>query len=124
MNRAPWVAHFGLDRTPFGKSIAAKDLFIRQAHQEAVARINFCIVESAIGVVTGDVGAGTFRREVEAARGVARDTGLDEVLPSHGHTPERTRNLRWIYVHMIEEYARHNGHADLIRECIDGAVGD
>jgi len=52
------VAHFGLDRTPFGKSIAAKDLFIRQAHQEAVARINFCIVESAIGVVTGDVGAG------------------------------------------------------------------
>jgi uncharacterized damage-inducible protein DinB len=66
----------------------------------------------------------TFRREVEAARGVARDTGLDEVLPSHGHTPERTRNLRWIYVHMIEEYARHNGHADLIRERIDGAVGD
>lgn len=58
MSRAPWVAHFGLDRTPFGKSIAAKDLFIRQAHQEAVARINFCIVESAIGVVTGDVGAG------------------------------------------------------------------
>jgi hypothetical protein len=32
--------------------------------------------------------------------------------------------LRWIYVHMVEEYARHNGHADLIRERIDGAVGD
>jgi hypothetical protein len=31
--------------------------------------------------------------------------------------------LRWIYVHMIEEYARHNGHADLIRELTDGAVG-
>ncbi len=31
--------------------------------------------------------------------------------------------LRWIYVHMIEEYARHNGHADLIRELADGAVG-
>lgn len=29
-------------------------------------------------------------------------------------------NLRWIYVHMIEEYARHCGHADLIRESIDG----
>jgi hypothetical protein len=29
----------------------------------------------------------------------------------------------WIYVHMIEEYARHNRHADLIRELIDGAVG-
>jgi hypothetical protein len=32
-------------------------------------------------------------------------------------------SLRWIYTHMIEEYARHNGHADLIRELIDGQVG-
>ena len=31
--------------------------------------------------------------------------------------------LRWIYVHMIEEYARHNGHADFLRELVDGAVG-
>jgi uncharacterized damage-inducible protein DinB len=33
-------------------------------------------------------------------------------------------DLRWVYMHMIEEYARHNGHADLIRELVDGAVGD
>lgn len=32
-------------------------------------------------------------------------------------------SLRWIYIHMIEEYARHNGHADLLRERIDGATG-
>jgi hypothetical protein len=32
-------------------------------------------------------------------------------------------SLRWIYVHLIEEYARHNGHADLIRERIDGTTG-
>jgi uncharacterized damage-inducible protein DinB len=32
--------------------------------------------------------------------------------------------LRWILVHMIEEYARHNGHADLIRESVDGSTGD
>ena len=32
-------------------------------------------------------------------------------------------SLRWIYLHMIEEYARHNGHADLIREIVDGTVG-
>lgn len=32
-------------------------------------------------------------------------------------------NLRWILVHLIEEYARHNGHADLIREAVDGSVG-
>lgn len=33
-------------------------------------------------------------------------------------------SLRWIVVHMIEEYARHNGHADLLRELVDGAVGE
>ncbi|GHJ46815.1 mini-circle uncharacterized 19.1 kDa protein [Catellatospora sp. TT07R-123] len=32
-------------------------------------------------------------------------------------------SLRWIYVHMIEEYARHNGHADLLREGVDGTTG-
>ena len=58
MSAAPWAAHFGLARTPFGKSIAARDLFPRQAHAEAIARIGFCVVESALGVVTGDVGAG------------------------------------------------------------------
>jgi hypothetical protein len=32
-------------------------------------------------------------------------------------------SLRWILVHLIEEYARHNGHADLLRECLDGTTG-
>jgi type II secretory pathway predicted ATPase ExeA len=58
VSAAPWAAHFGLARTPFGESIAARDLFPRQAHAEAIARISFCIVENALGVVTGDVGAG------------------------------------------------------------------
>jgi hypothetical protein len=49
--------------------------------------------------------------------------GLDHVVPVA--RPGRSdRNLRWIYVHLIEEYARHNGHADLLRERIDGATGD
>ncbi|WP_148614295.1 DinB family protein [Nocardioides rubriscoriae] len=33
-------------------------------------------------------------------------------------------SLRWVLLHMIEEYARHNGHADLIREAVDGQVGE
>ena len=45
MSAAPWAAHFGLSRTPFGKSIPAKDLFTRQAHAEAIARISFCIAD-------------------------------------------------------------------------------
>ncbi|HEX9681911.1 MAG TPA: DinB family protein [Acidimicrobiales bacterium] len=50
-----------------------------------------------------------------ASRHELDDTGLRRGEPC---------SLRWIYVHMIEEYARHNGHADLIREMVDGAVGD
>jgi uncharacterized damage-inducible protein DinB len=45
-------------------------------------------------------------------------------LGIEGHDSWRgTVSLRWVLVHMIEEYARHNGHADLLRERIDGAIG-
>jgi uncharacterized damage-inducible protein DinB len=36
----------------------------------------------------------------------------------------RAPSLRWILMHMVEEYARHNGHADLIRESVDGSTGE
>jgi Protein of unknown function (DUF664) len=65
-----------------------------------------------------------FWEEVGQARAAVRDLDLDHVVPSHGDHPERVRDLRWIYLHMIEEYARHNGHADLLRERIDGTTGD
>ena len=44
---------------------------------------------------------------------------LDDTGIRHG----QPCSLRWIYAHMVEEYARHNGHADLIRELVDGSVG-
>ena len=52
-------------------------------------------------------------------------SGEDKALSqSHPAWGGRARvSLRWILTHMIEEYARHNGHADLLRERIDGAVG-
>jgi len=65
-----------------------------------------------------------YRAECEASRAAVADRSLDDVVPSRGHHPERVRDIRWIFVHMIEEYARHNGHADLLREAIDGATGD
>jgi uncharacterized damage-inducible protein DinB len=64
----------------------------------------------------------TFRDEIEIASGVAAGRSLDDTFV-HARLQEEM-NLRWIYVHMIEEYARHNGHADLIRERIDGVTGD
>ena len=64
----------------------------------------------------------TYRREVAACNAAMVGIGLDDVVPD----PQEgeAKNVRWIYVHMIEEYARHNGHADLIREAIDGTTGD
>src|SRR5437899_10388216 len=56
--KAPWLSHFGFTRTPFSKSLAPSELFTRAPHQEAVARILHCIQEYALGVVTGEVGAG------------------------------------------------------------------
>ena len=51
------------------------------------------------------------------------DADLD--APAAGATRSGKRpTLRWILLHMIEEYARHNGHADLIRESIDGVTGE
>ncbi|MBD5785881.1 DinB family protein [Cellulosimicrobium terreum] len=52
------------------------------------------------------------------------DGGLDRVSTVTSRRTGEPWNLRWIVVHMIEEYARHNGHADLIRESIDGTVGE
>ncbi|MFI2607631.1 DinB family protein [Kitasatospora sp. NPDC018619] len=75
-------------------------------------------------VDTADVAAdfATWRAEVEGACRAAAGLPLDTV----GKRPRRGRpvTLRWILTHMIEEYARHNGHADLLRELIDGSTGE
>jgi uncharacterized damage-inducible protein DinB len=47
-----------------------------------------------------------------------------EQLAKRTWSDGRAPSLRWIVVHMIEEYARHNGHADLIRELVDGQTGE
>jgi uncharacterized damage-inducible protein DinB len=58
--------------------------------------------------------------ECDNARTVAARMELTDVGTRRGEEV----SLRWVLVHMIEEYARHNGHADFIRERIDGATGD
>lgn len=67
------------------------------------------------------------RAEIDAARaataGLAMDT-LAAPSPPESRRPGWQPTLRWILVHMIEEYARHCGHADLLRQAADGATGD
>ena len=52
------------------------------------------------------------------------DHGLDTLSVRRSRQEDSPFSLRWILLHMIEEYARHNGHADLIRESIDGETGE
>jgi uncharacterized damage-inducible protein DinB len=63
----------------------------------------------------------TYAREVEAARQATLGRSLDETFTD----PQRNTqmSLRFVYTVMIQEYARHNGHADLLRESIDGQTG-
>ncbi len=61
-----------------------------------------------------------WQREAEHARAVLAARSLDDEFRHH----DETWSLRALYLHLIEEYARHNGHADLLREAIDGASGE
>jgi uncharacterized protein DUF664 len=105
-----------VERSWFRRRIAGEDL-------EHV----YCTDESPDAdfddVATADPEAdfATFRAEVEAARAAVAGRDLDVLFVDREVQP---LDVRWAYLHMIEEYARHNGHADLIRERIDGTVGD
>ncbi|MET8906890.1 DinB family protein [Micromonospora sp. NPDC004551] len=75
--------------------------------------------------VAGATGAETFalwRAEVATSRRITAERPLDAV----GRHPDSGREypLRWILAHMIDEYARHLGHADILREAIDGRTGE
>ncbi len=71
---------------------------------------------------TAEADLAALARECELARRAAAGRLLDDTFV-HERTGD-TMDLRWAYVHMIEEYARHNGHADILREQIDGVTGD
>src|SRR3974377_476367 len=94
-SRAPWAAHFGLARPPFGKAIKAGDLFARQAHAQATARISFCIAETLLGVITGDVGAG---KNVAVRAAVA---GLDPTRHQVIYVANPAFGTRGLYVQVV-----------------------
>jgi uncharacterized damage-inducible protein DinB len=65
-----------------------------------------------------------FERECAASRQIlAQAPSLDVLGQQKSERTGQPWSLRWIVTHMIEEYARHNGHADLLRECVDGSTG-
>ncbi|HVA20649.1 MAG TPA: DinB family protein [Candidatus Micrarchaeia archaeon] len=74
------------------------------------------------GAVTADVAEAfsTWEEECRRSDGILSGLALDAVARQE---TGRALTTRWALVHMVEEYSRHNGHADLLRERIDGAVG-
>ena len=62
-----------------------------------------------------------YQGECEENNAVVRDASLDDMAKFE---PRSEFSLRWILTHMIEETARHNGHADILREQIDGSTGE
>ncbi|MET0977985.1 MAG: DinB family protein [Paeniglutamicibacter terrestris] len=62
-----------------------------------------------------------WKAEMAYSDAVLSRAELDDAVSAGRHG---VLSVRWILTHLIEEYARHNGHADLLRECIDGQVGE
>ena len=60
-----------------------------------------------------------YRAECRAVDAALADMKLDDTVTFR----EKTTSVRWMWQHLVEEYARHNGHADLLREAIDGSAG-
>jgi uncharacterized damage-inducible protein DinB len=92
------------------------DLYDRSADEDA----DFNDVDQAEPAEAFDA----FERECGASRQiVARAPSLDVLSKRPSERTGQPWSLRWIVTHMIEEYARHNGHADLLRERVDGSTG-
>jgi Protein of unknown function (DUF664) len=73
----------------------------------------------AVAALRAEADLETFREHCARTRQIMASRQLDDTF---GQTSSRT--LRWVYQYLIKEYARHLGHADLLRERIDGATGE
>lgn len=97
-------AHYGFDRMPFGRDLAPGKLHRHASHNEAVARIGWCIAERSIGVVTGEVGAG---------KTVSVRTVLQSLDPSK-HTviylPNPLIGVRGIYEEIVNAFGQSAAH--------------
>jgi uncharacterized damage-inducible protein DinB len=103
----------GLDPEPMWASVdwdSDKDWEWHSATQESPEQLKTIWIDA------------TNRSRLQLAAATA-EGGLDQ-LARRKWPDGRTPSLRWIMCHMIEEYARHNGHADLIRESLDGSTGE
>ena len=108
-----------VERNWFRRSLVAENappMFYGAAHPAGDDDGDF---HSPPGATVADA-LDTLRAEIEVANRNIAAASLDDIE----RRERSTYSLRWILVHMIEEYARHCGHADLLRQAVDGATGD
>ncbi len=97
-------AHYGFSRMPFGRNLAPGMLHRHAAHNEAVARITWCISERAIGVITGEVGAG----KTVSVRTVL--AGLDPSKHTVIYLPNPMIGVRGTHEEIVNTFGQHVAH--------------
>lgn len=113
-------AHYGLTREPFTKNLALDDLYRCHAHDEAAARITYCIREGTIGVITGEAGAG----KTVAARAAAG--ALDRTRHHVIYIPDPTTGVRglWHAITRATGGKPAHGTADLAAQATAGLTAE
>ena len=105
-----------VERTWFRKVIASEDITNVWS-----ADNDYQVAYDPTGSTRAEAFA-AWQAEVEHARRIEREAeSLDVTAPNRRHGG--VVSLRWVLLHLIHEYARHNGHADFLREGVDGTVG-
>ncbi|WP_371648191.1 MULTISPECIES: ExeA family protein [unclassified Streptomyces] len=97
-------AHYGFSRMPFGRDLAPGMLHRHASHNEAVARITWCISERSIGVVTGEVGAG----KTVSVRTVLH--GIDPSKHTVIYLPNPMIGVRGIHEAIVTAFGQQPSH--------------
>lgn len=110
------VKHLGyVERSWFRMRLNGEDLPVPWTEQDPDADFRIEPDETAESVVA------FYREQIERSRAIVARAQLDDRVKGKAKQPY---TLRWILIHMIEETARHAGHADILREQTDGATGE
>jgi len=114
------ISYFGFSRMPFGRDLAPGMLHRHTAHNEALARIGWCIAERRIGVITGEVGAG----KTVAVR--AALTGLDRSRHTVIYLPDPTVGVRGIHHRIVASLGGQplTHHATLAPQAADALAAE
>ncbi|KHL15848.1 uncharacterized protein DUF664 [Mumia flava] len=78
----------------------------------------------AVGPGTYEELLAAFREQVATSRSIVAEADLLDVAATGGRFESDPPNLAWILVHLLQEYARHLGHLDIVRELVDGTTGE